>query len=168
MPHYRFNGDVVFSPTLSENGELHFTVPIERLRSSGIPLGKDVCIQVGYQAATIEADNRTIAYDVLRGAVHNASTPDMPLRTTNERSWDWSRADALWTQEQQLQQFTQEEIADPDSILTTISDQYAPSHPAQDVIAAGQSCDGCKAFVRLWRHTRVWTSQRLMLNPASP
>jgi len=154
MPYYRFNGDVVFSPTLRENGELHFTVPTERLSSLGIPLGQDVCIQVGFQGATIEADNRTTAYDVLREAVHNASTADMPLRTTNERSWDWSRADVLWTQERQLLQFTQEEIADPDSILTALSHQYEPNQPPQDVIRAARKrraklrrVQGLRAFV---------------------
>lgn len=121
MPNYRFNGDIVFSPTLSESGELHFTVPTERLRGLGLPLGRDVCIQVGYRGATIEAENRTIAYDVLRDAVHNAGTPQMQLRTCNERSWDYSRADVLYVQERQLLQFTPEEQADPDTINSSTS-----------------------------------------------
>jgi len=119
MPIYRFTGDVIFSTTLDDNGELHFTIPIEELKALGIPLGKDVCIQVGYSGATVEAGNRTDAYDALRHVVQSFRTPSVPLRTTNERSWDWSRADVLWTYERQLLQFTEDEIADPDSIDTS-------------------------------------------------
>jgi hypothetical protein len=139
MPIYRFTGDVVFSTTLDENGELHFTIPIEQLKALGIPLGTDVCIQVGYRGATVDAVNRNTAYDVLREHIRSRQIDNnVPLRTTNERSWNWYRADVLWVQERQLLQFTQEEIADPDTILTTLSNQYAPDQPPQNLITAAR------------------------------
>jgi len=173
MPTYRFNGDVVFSPTLDDNGELHFTVPTKELKVHGIPLGKDVCVHVGFKAATIEAANRNTAYDVLREYVHELRTDGLPhLKTCNERSWDWSREDVLFTQELQLQQFTPEEIADPDTILTTLSNQYAPAQPPQDAIRAARRrwrklrrVQGLRAFVEA--HPNLDIKCRDEMTPAS-
>ena len=122
MPIYRFIGDLVFSPTLDDKGELHFRVPVEQLKFLGVELGKDVCIHVGFHNATIEAGLRTLAYDALRDTIRIFSgISNLPsLRTANEKSGDWSRADVLSVYERQLERFTSEEIANPDVIIAGI------------------------------------------------
>lgn len=127
MPIYRFTGDVVFSPNLDDKGELQFTVPVEQLKSMGIELGKDVCIQVGFHRAIVEAGVRNLAYDALRDTISSfRGLPDLPhLRSANERSWDWSRADALYVYDLQLERFTPEEIANPDAIIAGVDQTNA-------------------------------------------
>jgi hypothetical protein len=132
----------VFSATLSETGGLNFTIPVEVLRELGISLTEKGCVLIEYKGAAVEAPTKTDAYDVLRDHIRSLTAlqtdSKVPLRTCNERSWDWSRADVLWTHEHQLAQFTPEEIADPASILTTLAAQYAPNQPPQDSIRVAQ------------------------------